>query len=622
MPSAGESSHVNRFRRSAMLAGMLLVTLLSLPAAHAAPVVPAAPATGDTAGDLSAARRLFEANLDAIRHRDRAAYLACYLESPSLVVTGAPGFTLGYEPLAKSAGSGWPDLFEGLDLRLTPVRPGLVYGTYRYRVRYGATEQAGLSERLFVSTSEGWKIALTTAFANATGVPAPPRAVVGGTLLDGTGGPPLRDAVILVRDGRIEAVGPRGKVALPAGIDTLDAHGRFVVPGLIDTHVHFSQTGWADGRPDALDLRARYPYELTEQRLRQHPEVFQRAYLASGVTTVFDVGGYPWTLDVARAAEVNTEAPHMSAAGPLLSTVDHWLNLPGERQILYLRDSTAAVEGVRYLKILGASAVKVWFIVRPGSDFDAMTRNVMIVGEEARRQGLPLIVHATGLKEAKVALRAGARLLVHSVQDHPLDAEFLALAKQAGVFYCPTLTVIDGYAALSAAARSGRSPAVDDPFGAVDSLTRAHVASTAEEARSVLGATPPSRDSAFAVMHATMAANLGLARKNGITIVTGTDAGNPLTLHGPSIHAEMEAMQRAGMKPAEVLRASTRDAARAMGRLDELGTIERGKSADLLIVAGDPTQDIANLRKLEWVMRSGTARSAEELRAAVAKTRW
>jgi imidazolonepropionase-like amidohydrolase len=123
-------------------------------------------------------------------------------------------------------------------------------------------------------------------------------------------------------------------------------------------------------------------------------------------------------------------------------------------------------------------------------------------------------------------------------------------------------------------------------------------------------------------MHVTMAANLLLARKNGITIVTGTDAGNPLTLHGPAIHAEMEAMQRAGMKPAEVLRASTRDAARAMGRLDELGTIERGKSADLLIVGGDPTLDIANLRKLEWVMRSGTARSAEELRAAVAKTRW
>jgi imidazolonepropionase-like amidohydrolase len=95
-----------------------------------------------------------------------------------------------------------------------------------------------------------------------------------------------------------------------------------------------------------------------------------------------------------------------------------------------------------------------------------------------------------------------------------------------------------------------------------------------------------------------------------------------LTLHGPAIHGEMEAMQRAGMKPGEVLRASTHDAARAMGRLAELGTLEKGKSADLLIVAGDPSKDIASLRRLRWVMRSGMARSAEELRAAVAKTRW
>jgi imidazolonepropionase-like amidohydrolase len=137
-----------------------------------------------------------------------------------------------------------------------------------------------------------------------------------------------------------------------------------------------------------------------------------------------------------------------------------------------------------------------------------------------------------------------------------------------------------------------------------------------------MGATPPSRDSAIAVTHQTMASNLATVQRSGITIVTGTDAGNPLTLHGPAIHAEMEAMQRAGMKPSEVLRASTRDAARAMGRIDQLGTIEKGKAADLLIVAGDPTKDIANLRKIRWVMRSGTARSAEELRAAVAKTGW
>lgn len=588
----------------------------------AAPGLTPGRAAADTSGDVAAARRLFRANLDAIRHRDRGAYLACYLQSPGLVVTGGQGFTLGYEPLAASAGSGWPDLFEGLDLRLTPVRPGLVYGTYRYRVRYGATEQQGLSERLFVDTPDGWRIAMTSAFAGAAGVPAPPRAIVGGTLVDGTNRPPVPNAVVIVRDGKIEAAGRAGQVQLPEGIDTLDARGQWIVPGLIDTHVHYSQTGWVDGRPDALDLRAEYPYEETERRLREHPEVFHRAYLASGVTTVFDVGGYPWTLGVARAAERNDEAPHMSAAGPLLTTWDHWLNLPAERQFILLRDSTSAVEGVRYLESIGANAVKVWFIVRPGSDFDAMTRNVMRVGAECRRARLPLIVHATGLREAKVALRAGAHLLVHSVDDLPLDREFLSLARSTGAFYCPTLTVDDGYAKLPRAARDGVSPALDDPLGAVDSLTRARIASTASEARRVLGESPPTRDSLFAARHRRMTENLAAARRAGITVVTGTDAGNPLTPHGPAIFAEMEAMQRAGMKPLEVLRASTRDAARALGRQAELGTVEPGRSADLLVVEADPTKDIANLRRLRLVMRSGTARTIEELRAAVARSRW
>ena len=603
-------SGFGRATRVGAVLGLLLLELL------------AGSAVADTTADLAAARALFERNLDAIRRHDAAAYLTCYLRSPLLARTGATGFSLGYDSLAAGVGSGWPDAFEGLDLRLTPIRDGLVYGTYRYRVRYGAGEQSGLSERLFVDTPDGWKIAVTTAFAATDGVPAPPRAVVGGTLLDGTDRPAIADAVVLVRDGKIEAAGRRRDVKLPAGVDTIDARGKFIVPGLIDTHVHFSQTGWVDGRPDALDLRDDFPYEQVEERLREHPEVFQRAYLASGVTSVFDVGGFAWTVAMAHAAEANTDAPHVSAAGPLLSTLDYWLNLPGERQFMFLADSSAAVQGVRYLKSIGAAAVKVWFIVSPGSDFEAMTRNVMAAGAEARRQGLPLIVHATGLREAKVALQAGARLLVHSVMEAPVDAEFLSLARAGGAFYCPTITVIDGYARLPVAARTGKSPAVDDPLGAVDSLTRAHVAMTAGEARRVLGGSPPLRDSLMNARHRFMDGNLLAVRRAGIPIATGTDAGNPLTLHGPAIFAEMEAMQRAGLTPAEVLRASTRDAARAMGRGDELGTIEKGKTADLLILDADPRRDVANLRKVRIVMRSGVARTAGELRAAVAKTRW
>ncbi len=361
------------------------------------------------AAEAEAAKAVFQANLDAIRNRDRDAYLACYLESESLARAGSAGVALGYSGLAASAGEAWPDFFEGLDLSLVPIRPGVVYGTYRYRVRYGADEQSGLSERLFVETEKGWKIAVTTAFQNLAGVPPPPRALVGATLIDGTGTAPILDSVVLLREGKVECAGSRAACPVPAGVEVVDVSGRFLTPGLVDAHVHFSQTGWVDGRPDANDVRARHPYEAVAAGLAAHPERFLRSHLCSGVTAVFDVGGYAWTLGLPARFETDTLAPHVAAAGPLLSTIDFWLNLPAERQFVHLADPEAGRAGVRYLAARGASAVKVWFIVPRGSDLAAMSAAVEAAGDEARKLGLPLIVHATGLAEAKAAVKAGAQ---------------------------------------------------------------------------------------------------------------------------------------------------------------------------------------------------------------------
>src|SRR6266540_2254007 len=395
-----------------------------------------------TRPDLAAARALFEKNLDAIRRRDKAAYLSCYLVSPKLARTGADGTALGYAAHEKSAGEKWPDTFDASDLELISVRPGIVYGTYRYRVRYAADEQTGVSERLFVSTPKGWKIAMTSAFPAPPGTPPPPRAIVGATLVDGTGAVPVPNATIILRGGRIDCA---GYCAIPAGVTVLDGRGMWITPGLVDAHVHFSQTGWADGRPDALDVRDKHPYEKVEADLQEHPDRFFRSHLCSGVTAVFDVGGYPWTLAMARRERVDTHSPHVAAAGPLLSTLDHWLNLPAERQFIFLKDAESARTGVAYLQSIGAAAVKVWYIVRKDVPVEKSAPAVLAAGEEARKAKLPLIVHATGLAEAKVAIQAGAHLLVHSVIDKPVDEEFLALAKKNGTMYCPTLTVFGGY---------------------------------------------------------------------------------------------------------------------------------------------------------------------------------
>lgn len=599
--------------RCLRLAAALLAAAFALPAQ----------ASSRSDSDVAAARRVFEQNLGAILRHDAAAYLACYLESPALARVGPSGPSFGFDSLAASMGrGGWPDHFEARDLRLVPVREGVVYGTYRYRVRYGADEQAGLSERVFVETPHGWRIAVTTAFPAPAGTAPPPRAIVGATLVDGTGRAPVRDAVVVIRGGRIAAAGPRSKVAIPADADTLDARGCWITPGLVDAHVHFSQSGWFDARPDALDLRSEFPYEGVAKRLREHPEVFQRSWLASGVTAVFDVGGFPWTIPMARAAESNLDSPRIAAAGPLLSTLDFWLNLPAERQFMFLEDSAAAVQGVRYLKSLGADAVKVWFIVRPSDDLAALEAKVRVAGAEAKRAGLPLIVHATGLREAKAALRSGATLLVHGVSDRPLDAEFLRLAKSAGALYCPTLTVLEGYHHGYLAAADDEKPRIDDPNGAVDSLTRALLRSTVDRGEGRLAGRGLLRKTLLDSLEGTVGASLAAVRRAGIPIVMGTDAGNPFTLHGPAVYAEMEAMQRFGLTPMEVITASTRNGALAMGRGADFGTVEPGKLADLLIVGADPTRDVANLRRVRWVVRGGETKSLDELRAAVARTRW
>jgi imidazolonepropionase-like amidohydrolase len=240
----------------------------------------------------------------------------------------------------------------------------------------------------------------------------------------------------------------------------------------------------------------------------------------------------------------------------------------------------------------------------------------MVAGEEARRAGLPLIVHATGLREAKVALRAGARLLVHSVQDLPVDDEFLDLCRRNGTIYCPTLSVLDGYARLAQSVAAGTPPDVDDPNGVIDSLTLAHLAETPAIARRLGQSRAVPRRTATDSLHRVMEGNLLRVHQAGISVAVGTDAGNPLTLHGPAIYAEMEWMQRAGMRPVDIIAAATRDGARAMGRAAEFGTVEPGRIADLVIVAADPTRDIANLRRLTWVVRGGVARPLAELRAA------
>ena len=176
----------------------------------------------------------------------------------------------------------------------------------------------------------------------------------------------------------------------------------------------------------------------------------------------------------------------------------------------------------------------------------------------------------------------------------------------------------DGYRRLFTAAATATSPAIDDPHRCVDAATRRKVEETAKLRDRVPGFDPDAARSRGERRLAVEAENLRRVAAAGIPVVAGTDAGNPLTLHGPAIYAELEAMQAAGMEPMAVVVAATRNGARAMGKEGELGTVEAGKWADLLVLDADPSRDVAAFRKLRAVVRAGVMHSVEELAAAVA----
>jgi imidazolonepropionase-like amidohydrolase len=566
--------------------------------------------------DLAAARALFESNLDSIRNRDRAAYLATYLQSETLARTGPGGIALGYEGLEASAGSGWPDTFEGRALRLIPVRPGVVYGTYRYRVRYGNVEQTGLSERVFVETPDGWRIAVTSAFASPPEVPPVPLALTGGVLIDGRGGVPVEDSVVIIRDGVIECAGASGDCGIPEEAETIDTSGRWITPGLVDAHVHYGQTGWADARPDALDVSERFPYPQTIARLRENPSPRHRQFLCAGVTSVFDVGGYPWSVELKAEGTGTARIPNIETAGPLLSTVDHPpLNLGGEQQIIQMRDPQHTRELVRYIASLGSGSVKIWGVVRRDQSIGDLEAVLMAAGEEARDHGLRLLVHATELEMARLGVRAGAGVLVHGIGDREVDDEFLQLLREKGAIYVPTIRVGRGYTRMFESAATDSPVDVDDPNGCIPAGLLERIALTPGVDVPVTSEQIQASWNRTRQRERIEAVNLRRIHQGGGIVAAGTDAGNPLTLHGPSIYAELEAMVEAGLTPAEVLVTATRNGAMAMGRTD-LGTIEKGQGADLLILTADPLESISNLRRLDAVVLRGVLRRLDELTAA------
>ena len=186
----------------------------------------------------------------------------------------------------------------------------------------------------------------------------------GATLFGGAETAPISDSRVVVRGEQIVCAGSKNGCEVPEGAQRVQLPPTsWVLPGLVDAHVHFAQTGWFEGRPDTLDLRDLHPFDVTQAQLKSDPGRYYRSYLCSGVTSVFDVGGFPWSWELREPAEHDPMSPHVAAAGPLITHAPRAkLNLPGEQEMILLSDEEAGRAAVRYMASRGTDAIKVWFL--------------------------------------------------------------------------------------------------------------------------------------------------------------------------------------------------------------------------------------------------------------------
>jgi imidazolonepropionase-like amidohydrolase len=422
------------------------------------------------------------------------------------------------------------------------------------------------------------------------------------------------NSTVLINGNRIQRIGPAASTAVPKGATRIDGKGKWVVPGLIDAHVHFFQSGNLYTRPDVADFNAVVPYAReTERNKARLPATF-KVWLASGVTSVVDIGGPFWNFEMRDAALASTAAPRVAVAGPLISMIDRVKLDLGDPPIIKISSPDEARALVRRELERKPDFIKVWFIHQKGDDLAAQEAIVRATADAAHAGGARLAVHATELIVAKASLRAGADFLVHSVEDEPIDDEFLALAKQSRALYCPTLFVVMGYRyALSNTwqpTEAERRLADPQILSAMRDLDRIPEDRRPERVAKAMANPPQPKASPIAL------ANLRKVWDAGTTVVMGTDAGNIGTLHGPSVFRELQVMTEAGLTPLQVLRSATANGAKAMGL--DVGLLRAGQLADVVILDADPLADVKNLSRIHRVIKDGKLFVPGELMRSIA----
>jgi imidazolonepropionase-like amidohydrolase len=392
-------------------------------------------------------------------------------------------------------------------------------------------------------------------------LPAPagakPTAIVGATLIDGRGGKPVTDAVIVIRGDRITAAGPRGSTPIPAGAEIVEAQGLSALPGLLDAHFHL------DG-----------------------DETLPALYLSHGVTSVRDPGAWIEAYDGVRKSKA--EIPRLFLAGPHLDSPPPAY----PKDALIVRDPEEARLAVNRLIDQGASSIKVYFRLPVGL--------IRSTAEAAHARGVPVTSHLE-IVDAGDAIRAG----VDGVEHITSFGTALGPLREAEVYRQSIL-------ADNNARREGRyqywskidlnAPRVQH---LLDLIVRRGVFLSPTLAVFERRAGDQNTQDFHARGFQTMLDFVGKAKRAGAKIVVGSHSEVPHAERGWAYQREMELLVECGLTPMEAIVAATMENTRYFRATDRLGSVEPGKLADLVLVEGEPHKDIKAMRRVKRVMLNG-----------------
>jgi imidazolonepropionase-like amidohydrolase/ABC-type multidrug transport system permease subunit len=431
---------------------------------------------------------------------------------------------------------------------------------------------------------------------------ADPMLIRGARIFIGNGSI-IEAGTVLVRNGKIEAVfeGPGPDPAI-VGAEPIEAVGKTVLPGLIDVHVHAGTLGGVYSDP------ADYPSpdEMPARSLAQ--------YLYSGVTAVKSVADpLETSIDVRdRIARAEFLGAEFFICGPAFTAegghgTEYFRDLPPTvRTILEAQTVRApknpaeARQQVRALKAARVDGLKAILEAgRTGLLFERLDLGVLqAIAAEARDQQLPLVVHTGSSQDLRDAIDAGVAGIEHGPRER-LPDDVLQRLKATGTAYDPTLSVMEALAHLA----EGNEELLDRAL-VQQSVPAKLLSSTRVLIRGLQGR-DPDRAARLRDNLSVAGENLRRAHQAGVMLVTGSDAGNLLVFHGPTVHRELQLWVAAGVPPAAALQAATWNAARLLRAESRIGLIAPGYEASLLIVDGNPLSDISATERISTVIFKG-----------------